>query len=202
MPAYSWRGFFDHQLRWLRTVRDARPAGYAGLIFTHGLGWALLNVLASGLSPLSLWLLALSFFLRLAQAMTVGAAVLGDHQVIAESVAAAAARRRRHGAMGGGLRRKHHRLARRAVRARRTGSWPKQFGETIRPLIAARHLPASSSARIASVSKLRHSPSSSKSFSQRGRSSASSAVSASPRCAESRTRYSAPATDSGRMAVR
>jgi len=83
VPAYGWRGFFDHQLRWLRTVRCSRPAGYMGLIFTHGLAWALLNVLASGLSPLSLWLLALSFFLRLAQAMTVGAAVLGDHDLLA-----------------------------------------------------------------------------------------------------------------------
>jgi ceramide glucosyltransferase len=46
------------------------------------LGWALLNVLASGLSPVSLWLLGLSFFLRLAQAMTVGASVLRDHQVL------------------------------------------------------------------------------------------------------------------------
>jgi len=69
-------------LRWARTVRNARPWGYAGLIFTHGLGWALLNVLASGLSPLSLWLLGLSFLLRVTQAMTVGAQVLGDHQVL------------------------------------------------------------------------------------------------------------------------
>jgi ceramide glucosyltransferase len=83
IPAYGRRGFADHQLRWLRTVRDARPWGYVGLIFTHGLGWALLNVLASGLSPLSLWLLALAFFLRLALAMTVGAAVLADRQVLA-----------------------------------------------------------------------------------------------------------------------
>jgi ceramide glucosyltransferase len=82
LPAYGWRGFFDHQLRWLRTVRDARPGGYAGLIFTHGLAWAFLNVIASGLSPLSLWLLALSFFLRLALAMTAGAEVLGDRQVL------------------------------------------------------------------------------------------------------------------------
>ena len=82
VPAYTWRAFVDHQLRWYRTVRDARPGGYAGLIFTHGLGWALLNVLASGLSPLSLWLLALSFFLRLALAMTAGAEVLADHQVL------------------------------------------------------------------------------------------------------------------------
>ena len=82
VPAYGWRGFADHQLRWSRTIRDARPWGYAGLIFTHGLVWALLNVLASGLSPLSLWLLGMSFFLRLALAMTVGAEVLGDHQVL------------------------------------------------------------------------------------------------------------------------
>lgn len=83
IPGYGWRGFADHQLRWLRTVRGARPAGYAGLIFTHGLGWALLNVVASGLSPVSLWLLGMSFFLRLAMAMTVGAEVLGDRQVLA-----------------------------------------------------------------------------------------------------------------------
>jgi ceramide glucosyltransferase len=79
VPAYGWRGFADHQLRWARTVRDARPAGYAGLIVTHGLGWALVNVLASGLSSVSLWL---SFFLRLAMAMLVGAEVLADHHVL------------------------------------------------------------------------------------------------------------------------
>jgi ceramide glucosyltransferase len=82
VPAYDWRGFYDHQLRWLRTVRDARPGGYAGLLFTHGMTLALLNVVASGFSPFSLWLLALSFFLRLSLAMSVGAEVLGDHQVL------------------------------------------------------------------------------------------------------------------------
>jgi ceramide glucosyltransferase len=34
------------------------------------------------MSPLSLWLLALSFFLRIALAMTVGAEVLADHTVL------------------------------------------------------------------------------------------------------------------------
>ena len=82
IAAYGCRGFLDHQLRWARTVRDARPWGYAGLIFTHGQGWALLNLLASGASLLSLWLLGLSFCLRLALAMTVGAAVLSDRQVL------------------------------------------------------------------------------------------------------------------------
>jgi ceramide glucosyltransferase len=82
IAAYGIRGFLDHQLRWARTVRDARSWGYAGLIFTHGLGWALLNVVAGGASLLSLWLLGLSFFLRLALAMTVGAEVLSDRQVL------------------------------------------------------------------------------------------------------------------------
>jgi ceramide glucosyltransferase len=82
VPAYNWRGFCDHQLRWLRTVRDARPGGYAGLLFTQGFALAVLNLIASGISPLSLWLLALCFFLRIALAMTVGAEVLGDHQVL------------------------------------------------------------------------------------------------------------------------
>ena len=82
VPAYGWRGFFDHQLRWMMTVREARLAGYVGLIFTHGLGWALLNAVASGLSPLSAWLLAMSFFLRLTLAMMVGAEVLGDREVL------------------------------------------------------------------------------------------------------------------------
>ena len=82
VPPYDWRGLFDHQLRWLRTVRDARPGGYVGLLFTHTLTLALVNVLASGLSPLSLWLLGMAFFLRLTVAMTVGALVLGDHQVL------------------------------------------------------------------------------------------------------------------------
>jgi ceramide glucosyltransferase len=82
IPAYRWQGFIDHQLRWARTVRDARPWGYVGLIFTHGLAWAMLNMLASGFSPLSLWLFALNFFLRLSVAMAVGAQVLADHQVL------------------------------------------------------------------------------------------------------------------------
>ncbi len=82
VPAYGWRGFVEHQLRWLRTVRMSRPGGYAGLVFTHALAWALLNVLASGASALSIWILCMCFFLRLAQAMSIGAGVLADRQVI------------------------------------------------------------------------------------------------------------------------
>ncbi|MGC9157827.1 MAG: glycosyltransferase [Terracidiphilus sp.] len=82
IPAYSWRGFLDHQLRWERTVRDVRPWGYAGLIFTHGLAWALINVVLCAASPLSLNLLGVSFLLRMALAVVVGWGVLADPQVL------------------------------------------------------------------------------------------------------------------------
>jgi ceramide glucosyltransferase len=82
VPAYRWREFTDHQLRWLRTVRDSRPGGYFGMIFMHGFALALVNAIASGLSPLSLWLLAVSFLLRISMATMVGVSVLGDAQVI------------------------------------------------------------------------------------------------------------------------
>jgi ceramide glucosyltransferase len=82
VPAYEWSGFFEHQIRWSRTVRDASPGGYVGLIFTHGLAWALLNLVTNWLSPLSLWLLGVSMLLRLALAMTVGRVVLNDRQVL------------------------------------------------------------------------------------------------------------------------
>jgi len=47
LPAYTLRQFFRHQLRWSRTIRDARRWGYAGLIFTFGLPWALVTLLAA-----------------------------------------------------------------------------------------------------------------------------------------------------------
>ena len=83
VPAYTFAGFWNHQLRWARTVRDSRRWGYAGLIFTHALPLAAANVLASGASFLSIWMLGLAFFLRLGTAMQVGAGILGDRQVLA-----------------------------------------------------------------------------------------------------------------------
>ena len=82
VPAYTLHGFLSHQLRWARTVRDSRRWGYAGLLVTHLLPLAAANVIASGASLLSLWLLCLAFFLRLGVAMQVGAGVLGDRQVL------------------------------------------------------------------------------------------------------------------------
>jgi ceramide glucosyltransferase len=83
VPAYSLSGFVSHQLRWARTVRDSRRWGYVGMLFTHTLSLAGLNLLASGFSFLSLWLFGLAFFLRLGSAMQVGAGILSDRTVLA-----------------------------------------------------------------------------------------------------------------------
>ena len=133
IPAYAWRGYIDHQLRWARTVRDARPWGYAGLIFTHGLGWALLNLLASGLSPLSLWLLGLSFFLRLALAMTVGAEVLADHQVLPNLWLLPFRDLIAMGVWVAGFRRQHNCLAWRALYAQRRKAAQRKLERALIP---------------------------------------------------------------------
>ena len=52
LPAYSFRGFVEHQLRWARSTRDSRRLGYVGLLLTFGLPWAIFSVL---LAPLSWW---------------------------------------------------------------------------------------------------------------------------------------------------
>jgi ceramide glucosyltransferase len=83
VPAYSLNGYVSHQLRWARTVRDSRRWGYVGLLFTHTLPLAAINVLASGASFLSFWLFGLAFFLRLGTAMQIGAGILADRQVLA-----------------------------------------------------------------------------------------------------------------------
>ena len=41
-PAQTARGFWEHQVRWARTIRLVRPASFLGLLFTHGLPFALL----------------------------------------------------------------------------------------------------------------------------------------------------------------
>src|SRR5581483_6087065 len=47
LPRYTFRGFLVHQLRWARTVKDERFAGYVGLAVTFGLPWALLALVTS-----------------------------------------------------------------------------------------------------------------------------------------------------------
>lgn len=82
LPAYSFRGFVEHQLRWARSTRDSRRLGYIGLLLTFGLPWAIFAVL---LAPLSWWswtTLAAAALLRTAVALKVGAGVVHDRAVL------------------------------------------------------------------------------------------------------------------------
>jgi ceramide glucosyltransferase len=82
VPPYDMAGFFDHQLRWARSTRDSRRWGYAGLLFSYGLAWAFLNLIASGVSLESIALFVLAVLMRVALALVVGVGILGDMQVI------------------------------------------------------------------------------------------------------------------------
>ncbi len=81
LPAYTLREFFDHQLRWGRTVRDSRRWGYLGLVLTFGLPWAVLAVILSHGVFWAWALLAVALALRFAVALVVGWSVLRDRQV-------------------------------------------------------------------------------------------------------------------------
>jgi ceramide glucosyltransferase len=82
LPAYELRGFLAHQLRWARGVRDARAAGYIGLISTYGLMWALLAVIAAHAAPWSWAVLGVTILLRVVVALAVGKSVLHDKQLM------------------------------------------------------------------------------------------------------------------------
>lgn len=82
VPAYDFKGFWDHQVRWARTTRDSRKLGYVGLGITYSLPWALCTVMASGFALWSFALLSLVLLARVSVALVVGVGVLGDGQVL------------------------------------------------------------------------------------------------------------------------
>ncbi len=86
LPAYTLRQFVLHQLRWSRTIRDARPWGYAGLLFTFGLPWALLAVVAARGAAWAWALLAMTLVARLAIAFGGAVLVLNDRQFVRNMV--------------------------------------------------------------------------------------------------------------------
>jgi len=77
-PALAFKKFWEHQLRWARTVRLCRPTSYIGLLFTHGLPWAVVGALASRSNLGALAILVTYLVLRLAVAWTVGVWGLRD----------------------------------------------------------------------------------------------------------------------------
>ncbi len=71
-PAQTLRSFWNHQMRWARTVRLCRPLSYLGLLFTQGLPWALLAAFVAPAKWIAVGYLLAYSVLRLAMAWTVG----------------------------------------------------------------------------------------------------------------------------------
>jgi ceramide glucosyltransferase len=71
-PAQTFRRFWEHQLRWARTVRFCRPLSYLGLLFTQGLPWTVLAALCAPTAWSAGAYLAAYLVLRFTMAWTVG----------------------------------------------------------------------------------------------------------------------------------
>jgi ceramide glucosyltransferase len=77
-PAQTLKGFWEHQVRWARTVRMVRPPSFFGLLFTHGLPWALLAAAVAPATWVGAVYLSAYLILRLSMAWIVGVWGVGD----------------------------------------------------------------------------------------------------------------------------
>src|SRR5712692_4297878 len=77
-PAQTLRSFWEHQVRWARTVRLVRPASFFGLVVTHGLPWCVLAMLVAPSDWMGAGFLGAYLLLRLLMAWVVGVWGVGD----------------------------------------------------------------------------------------------------------------------------
>ena len=77
-PAQTVKTFWDHQVRWARTVRLCRPLSYLGLSFTLGLPWAVVAAVVAPAKWIAASYLLAYVILRLVMAWTVGVWGVGD----------------------------------------------------------------------------------------------------------------------------
>lgn len=76
--------FVAHELRWSIGLRNVRPAGYLGMVFTHGLPWAVLAAVvagASGWTVVAAGYVLAYLVLRLGLVWTTGAWGFRDPQI-------------------------------------------------------------------------------------------------------------------------
>ena len=81
VPEYSLRDFWNHQLRWARTVRDASPRGNLGLVLTFGVQWAAVAVIAAAGAAWAWALFALAYASRIAALLVTARGVCRDAAV-------------------------------------------------------------------------------------------------------------------------
>ena len=77
-PRETLRDFFKHELRWSILLKNLRPWGYAAMVMTFGLPWAVLVALVVPSFAVALSYFAAYLVLRLAVAWTIGVWGLQD----------------------------------------------------------------------------------------------------------------------------
>ena len=77
LAEYDFSGFTSHQLRWARTIRASRPGGYAGLLLTFTLPWAVAQ-LCVWRNLFGLWVFATALVTRVAMAVVSSRLVLQE----------------------------------------------------------------------------------------------------------------------------
>lgn len=82
LPPYDFSQFYSHQLRWARTIRASRPAGYVGLLMTFTLAWALLNLTLTAGANWAIGFFCAALATRVIMAAAVGKLALNDEEVL------------------------------------------------------------------------------------------------------------------------
>jgi ceramide glucosyltransferase len=82
LDSETWSALAQHQLRWARTYRVCRPAGYFFTILTHGTSWATALLLLSGFSAVGGLAFVTTVGVRLAEAAVVGGGYVGSRQTL------------------------------------------------------------------------------------------------------------------------
>ena len=77
-PQESFATYLRHELRWAIGLRNVRPAGYWGLLFTFGLPWTLLAVAVAPTFGCGIGYAAAYLLLRLALVLLIGVWGLND----------------------------------------------------------------------------------------------------------------------------
>ena len=77
-PSQTLSAYLRHELRWAIGIRNIRPGGHFGMLFTHGLPWAIAAALVAPSTAIATVYLSAYFVLRFAMAWTVGVWGLRD----------------------------------------------------------------------------------------------------------------------------
>ena len=77
-PSETLGAYLRHELRWSIGIRNIRPGGHFGMLFTHGLPWAIAAAAVAPSAAIGAAYLAAYFVLRFAMAWTVGVWGLRD----------------------------------------------------------------------------------------------------------------------------